>query len=474
MTIHRETAEPAVKSESDRLPGLEYRPWVSTFMHHDMVGPGLLLTAALAAMLIVNLGGAEWYEHFWHTEFGLALGERTVQQSLHHWVNDGLMAIFFFVVGLEIKRELLAGELATWRRALLPAGAAVGGVIAPAAIYAVLNAGGPGAHGWGIPMATDIAFAAGCLALLRSRVDSTLIVFLVALAIVDDLIAVAIIALFYTETIEVQPLLIGSTLVIFSFILGQMGVRAMWPYTAIAIVCWVAFLDSGVHATIAGVLLAFSIPHTARYRTKNFTERMRTLLGRFDDAEREWESEEPSRVQEVIVNHRQQSLLRHMSSEVHHVEAPLQRLEHNLEPLIVFIVLPLFAFANAGIVLDVQGLGSFHSEPVILGAFLGLVIGKPLGIVLAAFVLVKTRLADLPRGVQWIEVVGAGMLGGIGFTMSLFVNELAFAAADDRETLVNQGKLGVFLASGVSAALGLIVLRLFSRRDVGPPLSAAH
>jgi NhaA family Na+:H+ antiporter len=443
-------------------------------MHHDLVGPGLLLSAALAALTLVNLGGAHWYEQFWHAELGLALGERTVVQSLHHWVNDGLMAIFFFVVGLEIKRELLAGELATWRKALLPAGAAIGGVIVPAAIFTLINAGGPGAHGWGIPMATDIAFAAGCLALLKGRVDSTLIVFLVALAIVDDLIAVGIIALFYTETIDLQPLLIGATLIIVSFILGQFGVRAMWPYATLGLICWIAFLDSGVHATIAGVFLAFSIPHTARYRTKNFTERMRTLLGRFDDAEREWEHEEPNRIQEVIVNHRQQSLLRNMSGEVHFVEAPLQRLERNLEPLVVFVILPLFAFANAGIVLDWEGLGEIYKQPVTLGVFLGLVIGKPVGVVLAAFVLVKTRLADLPRGVQWIEIAGAGMLAGIGFTMSLFVNELAFARADGGAVLANDGKLGVFLASGVSAVIGLVILRLFSRRDVGPPLSAAH
>ncbi len=472
MTSDRRSTDAGINIGVDRLPELGYKPWVATFLHHDMAGPGLLLTAALAAMLTVNLGGAEWYAHFWHTDLGLALGERTVVQSLHHWVNDGLMAVFFFVVGLEIKRELLAGELATWRRALLPAGAAIGGVIVPAGIYAAFNFGGPGAHGWGIPMATDIAFAAGCLALLKSRVDSTLIVFLVALAIVDDLCAVAIIALFYTETIEVQPLLIGATLIICSFILGQFGVRAMWPYAVIGLICWIAFLDSGVHATIAGVLLAFSIPHTARYRTMNFTERMRTLLGRFDDAEREWEHEEANRIQEVMVNHKQQSLLRNMSGEVHYVEAPLQRLEHNLEPLVVFVILPLFAFANAGVVLDFQGIVEFYKHPVTMGAFVGLVVGKPVGIVLAAFLLVKTRLADLPRGVQWIEIVGAGMLAGIGFTMSLFVNELAFVGAPDSAALVNDGKVGIFLASGVSAIVGLGILRVFSRRDVGPPIGS--
>jgi len=466
------THDASVASSSgtaDHIPSLEHTHRLWSFMHHDFVGPGLLLAAAIAALLTVNLGGAEWYAHLWHTDLGIAIGERTVVQSLHHWVNDGLMAIFFFVVGLEIKRELLGGELATWRKALLPAGAALGGVIVPAGIYIALNAGGPGANGWGIPMATDIAFAAGCLALLKSRVDSTLIVFLIALAIVDDLCAVAVIALFYTDTIEVQPLLIGATLVIASFILGQFGVRAMWPYAVIGLIVWIAFLDSGIHATIAGVLLAFSIPHTARYRTQKFPDRMRTLLNRFCDADKEWEGEGPSRIREVTVNARQQELLRHMSVEVHHVEAPLQRLEHNLEPIVVFIVLPLFAFANAGVILDFEGLSGFVRQPVSLGAFLGLVVGKPVGIILAAWLLVKLRLADLPRGVQWIEMLGASMLAGIGFTMSLFVNELAFARADDAATLVNDGKLGIFLASCVAAILGLGILRVFSRQDVGGP-----
>jgi NhaA family Na+:H+ antiporter len=473
MTTDRATQPAADTTGEKSLPELEYKPWVVTFLQHDMIVPGLLLASSIAALLTVNLGGAEWYDAFWHTELGLALGERTVVQSLHHWVNDGLMAIFFFVVGLEIKRELLAGELDSWRKALLPAGAAIGGVIVPAGIYLMINAGGPGAHGWGIPMATDIAFAAGCLSLMRSRVDPSLIVFVVALAIVDDLCAVAIIAVFYTDTIEVQPLLIGAILIILSFILGLFGVRAMWPYAMIGIVCWVAFLDSGVHATIAGVLLAFSVPHTARYRTLNFSQRMHILLGRFDEAEREWEQEGPRDIHEVIVNHRQQSLLRNMLGEVHHVEAPLQRLEHNLEPLLVFVILPLFAFANAGVVLDWQGLGDFYARPVTMGTFLGLVIGKPVGIVLAAYVLVKTRLADLPRGVNWVEIVGAGTLAGIGFTMSLFVNELAFVNAEHTDRLVNDGKLGIFLASGVSAVMGLVLLRAFSRRDVESKVGSA-
>ncbi len=448
------------------LPALDYTPWLHGFLHHEIVGPVLLLTAAVAAMLTVNLGGAEWYEHFWHQDLGLALGERTIVQSLHHWVNDGLMAIFFFVVGLEIKRELLAGELATRRKALLPAAAALGGMLGPALVYLSFNFGGEGQHGWGIPMATDIAFAAGCLALLKGRVSPALMVFLTALAIVDDLGAVAVIALFYTDTIHVQPLLIGATLIIFSFILGQFGVRAMWPYGLVGLIVWAAFLQSGIHATVAGVLLALSIPHTARYETHNFAARMRTLLHRFDDAEREWDKEGRKPIQDVIVNSRQQALLRSMLDEVHHVEAPLQRLERNLEPLIVFIVLPLFAFANAGVQIDWVNLGYRFYEPVTLGAFVGLVAGKPVGVFLVSWLVVKAGFAELPRGVTWFQMFGVGMLAGIGFTMSLFVNGLAFVGSEPSvaERLAVDGKVGVFLASIVSAVLGLAFLRIASGR----------
>ncbi len=451
------------------LPPLDYTPWLRGFLHHEIVGPGLLLAAALAALLTVNLGGAEWYEHFWHQDLGLALGERRVTQSLHHWVNDGLMAIFFFVIGLEIKRELLAGELATRRKALLPAAAALGGMIGPALIFLAFNRGGEGRNGWGVPMATDIAFATGCLALLKGRVSPALMVFLTALAIVDDLGAVAVIALFYTDTIQTQPLLIGATLIIFSFILGQFGVRAMWPYALAGLAVWIAFLQSGIHATVAGVLLAFSIPHTARYETHNFAARMRTLLHRFDDAEHEWEKEGRKPIQDVIVNSRQQAVLRSMIEEVHHVEAPLQRLERNLEPLIVFVILPLFAFANAGVEIDWAGVGDTLRGPVALGVFLGLVVGKPAGIFVASLVLVKLGFAELPRGVTWPQVFGVGMLGGIGFTMSLFVNELAFVGADPQTAarLVADGKIGVFLASIVSAASGVLLLTIVSR----PPKS---
>ena len=457
-TEHMKATQPTpAPTEPGGVPPLEHVSTFVRFVHHDMVGTGLLLVSSLIALLVVNLGGAEWYHHFWETHFGFTLGDFAFDQTLHHWVNDGLMAMFFFVVGLEIKRELLAGELASWRKAVLPAAAAVGGMIVPAAIYAGINYGAGGSAGWGIPMATDIAFAAGCIAMLRKWVPSALIVFLVALAIVDDLGAVTVIAVFYTGGIEFEPLVIGGMLIGLSAFLGRVGVRMMLPYALIGIVLWLAFLQSGVHATIAGVLLAFTIPATARYQTHNFAGRVRQLVQNFTHAEELW-PQETKDIKEVMVNSRQQSLLRHMESEIQHVEAPLQRIEHNLEPFAVFVIMPIFAFANAGVELELEHLGALIREPVTVGIIAGLAIGKPLGVLLAAWLAVKVGLATLPAGVRWSQLLGVGMLAGIGFTMSLFINELAFVG-EGAEEFIAQGKIGIFLASFVSAIAGLLILK---------------
>ena len=448
----------------DGVPPLEHIPTLVRFLHHDMVSSGLLLWASFVALILVNVGYEAWYHDFWEKSFGFTLGGDGFYQSLHLWVNDGLMALFFFFVGLEIKRELLAGELASWRRAVLPAAAALGGMVVPALIYTVFNIGGEGVHGWGIAMATDIAFAAGCLALLRKWVPPALMVFLVALAIVDDLGAVAVIAVFYTERIAFEPLLLGAGLIVLSFVLGQLGVRATFPYVIIGIILWLAFLESGVHATIAGVLLAFSIPEKARYETHNFRGRMQQLIDRFTHAEKLW-PQETKAIKDVMVNARQQSILRHMETEIQHVEAPLQRIEHNLEPFAVFIIMPIFAFANAGVRLDWAHIGDMIQEPVTIGVVLGLAIGKPLGIVLAAWLAVRFGLAALPKGVSWPQLTGVGMLAGIGFTMSLFINELAFLGGDPAHTeeLIAQGKIGIFIASGIAFCGGLALLKITCR-----------
>ncbi|MEX2015429.1 MAG: Na+/H+ antiporter NhaA [Candidatus Hydrogenedentales bacterium] len=453
-------------------PPLEYTSTLKRFLHHDLVGSGLLLLAATAAVIVANVGFYDLYHEIWATDFGFSLGEFSLVKDLHHWVNDGLMAIFFFLVGLEIKRELVAGELASVRKAILPVLAAAGGMFVPAIVYTLINGGGEGAHGWGIPMATDIAFAAGCLAIMRKRVPAGLMVFLVALAIVDDLGAVAVIAIFYSEGIAYYPLIIGSTLIIISFILGLLGVRVMWPYAIFGMVIWVAFLESGVHATIAGVLLAFSIPADARYKSHLFAGRMRELLHRFVAAEHDPEFEAHERdgapgISRIMVNQRQQALIRHMNWECHHVEAPLQRLEHNIEPLAVFVILPIFAFANAGVQLDWSEIGTLVLQPVTLGVFFGLLLGKPLGIFLASYLTIKAGWAELPRGVTWPQIIGVGFLAGIGFTMSLFINGLAFAGLPNAEALVAEGKIGTFLASISAAVVGLALITLVTKPGAG-------
>jgi NhaA family Na+:H+ antiporter len=378
------------------------------------------------------------------------------------------MSIFFFLVGLEIKRELLAGELNDVRKAMLPAAAAIGGMVVPALIFAALNRGNPSAAGWGIPMATDIAFAAGCIALLRKWVPSSLMIFLVALAIVDDLGAVTVIALFYTDGIDFGPLVIGGSLIVLSFCMGQLGVRRTWPYVVLGIIIWFAFLQSGIHATIAGVLLAFTIPEKARYHTHNFRGRMEALIGKFDEAEKHWDKDMnvvESELKDLMVNHEQQGLIRRMNDECHFVEAPLQRIEHNIEPFSVFIIMPIFAFANAGVYLELDHLGEMMTQPVALGIIAGLVLGKPLGIVLASFITVKMGIASLPSGVTWAQLTGVGFLAGIGFTMSLFVNELAFMGLEPEqaEELIASAKLGIFAASILSAVIGIIWLRVTCR-----------
>jgi len=436
------------------------------FFKQDSIAALFLVVAAVAALAISNSEFGYAYHVILESQFGVMLGEWDLSQTIHHWINDGLMAVFFFMVGLEIKREVLTGELATLRKAILPAAGAVGGMILPALIYLAFNFGTPAQSGWGIPMATDIAFAMGCIALLGTRVPPALAVFLVALAIVDDLGAVAVIALFYSESIDLFPLFVGGGLISFSFLMGILGVRATLPYALIFVLVWFAFLQSGVHATVAGVLLAFTIPADARYSSKFFSGRMRELVDRFDRDEM-YEDK-------LYVNASQQHLIRKMTAECHHVEAPLQRIEHNLHPISVFIIMPLFAFANAGVELPMGTIGDLVLEPVTLGVALGLLVGKPLGITLAAYIACKVGLAQLPSGTNWRMLAGVSFLAAIGFTMSLFINELAFynvgqgtvqaasaagPVSEQAQLFITEGKLGIMMASFLAGVIGLVYLR---------------
>ena len=422
------------------------------FARTETAGGIVLIACTAAAVAWANSAWADAYHHLLETPITVGLGGKVAAYPLHRWINDGLMAVFFFLVGLEIKREVLAGELASPRKAALPIAGALGGMLVPAGIFALLNAGGPGAAGWGIPMATDIAFAIGVLALLGRRTPLALKVFLTALAIVDDIGAVVVIALFYTAGIAWGALAAGFGLLALLGIANAMGVRRPVVYTLLGVVTWAAFLRSGIHATIAGVLVALTIPARTRIDTGGFLRRGRTLLDAFEDA---CDDERG-----VLTNHAQEAAIHEMERTCEQAQAPLQRIEHALQPWVAFGIIPLFALANAGVRL--QGLGPALRSPVTLGVLLGLALGKPLGITLFAWLAVKLRIAALPSGTTWRALHGVSWLGGIGFTMSLFITALAFHG----DGLVMESKVGVFAASIVAGLVGWLMLR-----DLPPTLA---
>ena len=408
---------------------------------------GLVLLAATAVALVwANSPWADAYHHLWETPVTVGAPGFGLTLSLHAWVNDGLMAVFFFLVGLEIKREVFVGELASRRSATLPVAAALGGMVVPALLYSALNAGGPGAAGWGVPMATDIAFALGILALLGDRVPSGLRVFLAALAIADDLGAVLVIALFYTGALDWGAL--GGAAVILAVLVGlnRAGARRPLTYALLGVGLWLFVLASGVHATIAGVLLALTVPCRTRISEEQFLGRAEASLARFRAAD------EPGTT--VLTNHGHQVALQELENAADAAQAPLQRMEHSLHGLVSFVIMPVFALANAGVPLG-RGLATAAASPIAWGVVLGLALGKPIGITLASYLAVRAGMADLPTGVTWRHVHGAAWLGGIGFTMSLFVAGLAFADAATLDT----AKLGVFTASLVAGVVGYLLLR---------------
>ncbi len=462
------------KSKFPSPPPLEQESTLQKILHHDAMGAIFLLVAAGAAFFMANsnfmIDGqplSVWYTDLWHLDLGLWIHGEVISKSLHHLVNDGLMAIFFFIVGLEIKRELLVGELASFRKALLPIAAAAGGMICPAVVYSIVNYGSETASGWGIPMATDIAFAAGVLGLLSKRIPTGLAVFLIALAIVDDLGSVTVIALFYTDTIALRPLLVGLVMIVLSFIFARMGVRNAVVFVLMAAVIWVEFFLSGVHATIAGVLFAFTIPAAAKYESPLFIKRINELLQRFQGAE--------DHANLLLVNSRQQRVVRAIEAECIHVEAPLQRIEHKLHPICAFIIMPIFAFANSGVQVDFSHIGELFNQKVTWGVILGLLLGKQIGVFGASWLTVKAGFAELPKGVTWSQIYGVTWLAGIGFTMSLFIGGLAFPIGHDAghgavETASHMAdylagsKVGTLSASIVAGSIGTVILLMVTKK----------
>lgn len=405
----------------------------------------LLISFMLVALIWANSPWSASYESLWQTKINVSVGSFKIDKPLLLWINDGLMAVFFFVVGLEIKRELLVGELSSLRQALFPIAAALGGMLVPAAFYLILNANGSGEGGWGIPMATDIAFALGILALLGKRAPLPLKIFLTAVAIVDDIGAVLVIALFYTDKIVWASLGAAAIIFILLMILSRMGVRKPLPYALLGIALWVAFLKSGVHATIAGVLLAMTIPASTAIDRKGFLDRARQYLDQFE--------KEGIKDGNNFTTKKQRALLQGIEDSAQGVEAPLQRLEHALHPWVAFFIMPIFALANAGVDLRTDIIAALVN-PITLGIILGLVVGKQIGITFMAWLVTRMGLSRKINGVTWRQIYGASMLAGIGFTMSLFISNLAFSDP----VMLSNAKVGILVASFISAGLGWFVL----------------
>jgi NhaA family Na+:H+ antiporter len=410
----------------------------------------ILLLMTVIALVIANSPLHVWYAALLETHVGITAGALVLEENVLHWVNDGLMALFFFVVGLEIKREVLVGELANPRAAALPILAALGGVVVPAGIYVLLNRAGAGARGWAVPMATDIAFALGCLALLGNRVPLGLKVFLTAVAIVDDLMAVLVIAVFYASGLHLVWLGAGFGVLLLLALANLFGIRSPIVYASLGVLVWLAFLHSGVHATIAGVLVALTIPARRQIDAPTFLARARAVLRQFEESRNEGTQRQAVEVQ--------QSVVIELEEVCEQVQAPLQKMEHALHGWVAFAIMPVFALANAGVAVSATSLGR-ESLPVLLGIVLGLTLGKPIGIVGASWLAVRAGIAELPQGVTWRHMMGTGVLAGMGFTMSLFIASLAFANPD---TLAS-AKLAILLASLLAGASGLILLRQVAR-----------
>ena len=408
----------------------------------------LLMAAAAIALLWANSPIASSYEQLWATKITIDVGGMTLSESVLHWVNDGLMAIFFLVVGLEIKREVLVGELTSVRRATLPIAAAVGGAIIPALIFVAVASAGAGiaARGWGVPMATDIAFALGVLALLGNRAPIGLRIFVTAFAIVDDLLAVLVIALFYTSNLSLPALTIAAAILAALVVANRLGVRRPIVYGVLGVGLWLAVFESGIHATVAGVLLALTIPATTRLDSDRYVTEARRRIDEFEG--RTVDGEDAS-------TQEHHAALWELETATEHAQAPMLRIEHALHPWVAFFVLPLFALANAGVRLDIDVAATIR-EPVAIGVFLGLVVGKQLGITLAAVTVVRLGIASLPTGVGWRHVYGAAWLGGIGFTMSLFIGTLAYGDGSPELALA---KISILAASIVAGIGGFAILR---------------
>ena len=427
---------------------------IKMFINQEKSGGIVLGISVLIALFIANSSFAEDYFHFLEHKIGFHFDKTSfLEYTIHEWVNDGLMAIFFFVIGIELKREFISGEFTNLRNAILPVAAAIGGMVVPSIIFLLLNPSGEPHQGWGIPMATDIAFSLGVLYLLGNRIPLSLKVFLTALAIVDDLGAVLVIAFFYTSEISITNLLIGLGFVIIMFIGNRLGIRNLIFYAILGIGgVWIAFLLSGIHATIASVLAAFTIPANVKIIEKVYTDKIEDRLNDFKTLD-------PNGL--PTLTEEQLHVLEEIKDYTNDAIPPLQRLEYIIHPIVTFIIIPIFALANAGISLSVD-FDTLFNNHIALGVGLGLLLGKPIGIMLCTYLCIKFKIAIFPENMNFKNILGVSLLAGIGFTMSLFITSLAFS----NELFINQAKIGILVASIISGFLGYIVLAKSNKKAI--------
>jgi Na+:H+ antiporter, NhaA family len=431
----------------------DFRNFFNTFIMNEAFGGVLLLICAIASLIFANVPYFSNIHSVWDSNAGIHVGNFSLDMTLQAWTNDALMAVFFFVVGLEIKREILVGELSSFKHAILPIFAALGGMIVPACIYAFFNHGTPeSSNGWGIPMATDIAFAIGIISLVGKRAPIGLKVFLTALAIVDDLGAIVVLAVFYpAHTLHFDMLLYACGVVLVLLILNRYKVNYILLYVLLGLVLWYLVYMSGIHSTIAGVVLAMTIPSKTAINEVRFYVRVKHLLSKFKKVS--------SSELEVLANSEQQEIISMMHREVSKINPMMHRFESALHPWVTYMIMPLFALANAGVVFD-SGISLWPPQPVMEGIFFGLLLGKPIGIFLFSWLSVKLKFAELPSKTRWSQVFALGIVAGIGFTMSIFIDGMAF----DSESITNLGKATILATSFAAAIVGLFAILLTSKK----------
>lgn len=426
---------------------------ISRFINEEAYGGIVLISATIVALIWANSSFYESYHHLWHElKVGFAWGEINMISSLHHWINDGLMALFFFTIGLEIKREIMGGELSSMKKASMPIAAAIGGMLIPASLYALISVSHPEyINGWGIPMATDIAFALGLLALLGKKVNINLKIFLTALAIADDLGAVMVIAIFYTDTINFNELISAGFFIGILIIGNFAGIRRTTFYALIGFVgVWMAFVFSGVHATIAGILIALTIPARTKITENEYVEKLTACIKKFN-------KEQPN--DNSLLTKEQAHLISKIEVLNAEVQTPLQKLEHAFHPITAYFILPVFALSNAGVHIE-GSIIPMLLHPISLGIIAGLVLGKFLGVSLFSRLMVWLKISTLPDGVSWRQIYGVAFLAGIGFTMSMFISDLAFIEEEFKQI----AKVGIIAASIISATIGMVWLSIGDKK----------